>query len=84
VAEATRDPLPSPACNGTSTHAFSVSAAIERARTLDRLPERLVVIGIEGRDFAVGAPLSAKVQTAVATSAARVLSMLDELGSPAT
>ena len=83
VADATLDPLPSPAFNGTSTHAFSLSAAIELARTLDRLPERLLVVGIEGCSFAVGAPPSAQMQAAVATSAARVLSLLDERGSPA-
>ncbi len=39
-----------------STHALGLGEAIELARVLGRLPPRLVVYGIEGRDFAVGAP----------------------------
>src|SRR3982751_5456111 len=34
-----------------STHAFSVAEAVELARALDRLPPRLIIYGVEGRDF---------------------------------
>ncbi len=50
---------------GCSTHAFGVGEAVEIARALGRLPPRLVVFGIEGRDFGPGDALSPDVETAV-------------------
>ena len=49
----------------SSTHAFGVGDAVELARALGRLPERVVVYGIEGGDFTVGSGLSAPVAAAV-------------------
>ncbi len=49
----------------SSTHAFGVADAVELARALDRLPERLEVYAIEGASFAAGAPLSAAVAAAI-------------------
>lgn len=37
-----------------STHGFGLQTVIELARELDRLPERLIVFAIEGRDFSPG------------------------------
>lgn len=47
-----------------SSHLFSVAEAIEMARILRRLPQRLTVYGIEGRDFSQGEGLSAEVAAA--------------------
>jgi hydrogenase maturation protease len=47
-----------------STHAFSVSEAIELARVMNVLPPKLVVYGIEGKDFAAGTTISLLVQQA--------------------
>lgn len=47
-----------------STHAFSVAEAVEMARALDQLPPRLVVYGVEGRDFSAGEGLSPEVAAA--------------------
>jgi bidirectional [NiFe] hydrogenase diaphorase subunit len=58
---------------GRSTHAFGVAGAIELARTLNELPARLVVYGIEGQDFAPGERLTAAVEKAIAAAAAQVL-----------
>lgn len=44
-----------------STHAFSVAEAIELARALNQLPPRLIVYGIEGKNFAAGVELSPEV-----------------------
>lgn len=44
-----------------STHAFGVAEAIELARILEQLPPRLIIFGIEGKDFAAGKSLSAEV-----------------------
>jgi hydrogenase maturation protease len=48
-----------------STHAFGVAGAIELGRALDRLPARLVVFGIEGRDFRAGVQLSREVKSSL-------------------
>jgi hydrogenase maturation protease len=47
-----------------STHDFNVSEAIELARALGELPERLVVYGIEGEDFGEGQGMSPLVEQA--------------------
>ncbi len=56
-----------------STHAFGVAEAIELARALARLPRSLVVYGIEGKNFAAGAGLSAEVEKAASEVARRLL-----------
>ncbi|MEP9411867.1 MAG: hydrogenase maturation protease [Candidatus Brocadia sp.] len=48
-----------------STHAFGVAEAIELARTLNLLPNRLIVYGIEGKCFEAGVELSFEVEKAV-------------------
>lgn len=61
--DAARGPLPvRPA--SASSHAFGVAEAIELARVLGELPPSLVVHGVEGREFALGAPLSPPVARA--------------------
>jgi hydrogenase maturation protease len=67
---ADREPLP--AGLGSSTHAFGVADAIELARALGRLPVRLDVYGVEGEDFATGAPLSPAVAAGVEALAVRL------------
>ena len=57
---------PLPACQfRCSTHALGVAEAIELARALDRLPSKLIVVGIEGHRFDRGEPPSAEVAEAV-------------------
>ena len=48
-----------------STHAFSVAEAVELARALGQLPPRLILFGIEGKDFSSGEELSPEVAGAV-------------------
>jgi hydrogenase maturation protease len=74
VIDATRDALPA-AFNDVSTHAFPLAAAIELARVLGRLPERLLVVGVEGRSFDAGAAPGREVQAALEPAADRVLSL---------
>ena len=47
-----------------STHAFSVAEAVELARALNRLPQRLIVYGIEGKNFHSRVGLSPEVKEA--------------------
>jgi hydrogenase maturation protease len=55
-----------------STHAFGVAEAIETARALERLPERIVLFGVEGADFDMGEGLSPAVNAAIAPAVALV------------
>jgi hydrogenase maturation protease len=48
-----------------STHAFSLAEAIGLARALKQLPNKLVVYGIEGKNFESGAELSMEAEAAV-------------------
>lgn len=48
-----------------STHNFSVAEAVELARTLDQLPDKLIIYGIEGANFAAGAGLTIEVDKAI-------------------
>jgi hydrogenase maturation protease len=47
-----------------STHAFSVAEAIELARTMNTLPSRLLIYGIEGAAFTAGVKISSRVKEA--------------------
>jgi hydrogenase maturation protease len=48
-----------------SSHALGLGDAVELGRVLDRLPRRLVLIGIEGADFEVGEGLTEEVARSV-------------------
>jgi hydrogenase maturation protease len=56
-----------------STHALGLAEAIALGQALGRLPERLIVYGIEGADFGFGDTISPAVRTAVAEAITRIL-----------
>jgi hydrogenase maturation protease len=60
-----------------STHAFGVAEAIELSRALGRLPRKLIVFGIEGRDFTTGAALSDGVIQAIKKVSAMVVERIE-------
>lgn len=68
------DPRTRPLPGGTfaSTHAIGVAETIELARRLDRLPEQILVYGIEAGSFATGSGLTPEVATAVETVAREI------------
>jgi hydrogenase maturation protease len=51
--------------SGGSSHVFGLAEAVELARALERLPRRLLVVGIEGAAFTAGAGLTPEVERAV-------------------
>ncbi|WP_234532616.1 hydrogenase maturation protease [Streptomyces shenzhenensis] len=51
--------------SATSTHGLGLGEAVELARVLGRLPERLVVYAVEGADGSFGTGLSPAVAAAV-------------------
>lgn len=56
-----------------STHDFGLGEAVELARALNQLPRRLIVFGIEGKQFDLGSALSAAVKKIVPHVVERVL-----------
>jgi hydrogenase maturation protease len=72
-----REPLPAE-LSLASTHAFGVADAVELARALGRLPERLVVYAVEGCRFEPGAAMSRKVAAAADRVVAEVLAFVSE------
>ena len=64
----------------SSTHAFGIGDAVELGRVLGRLPDRVVVFGIEGAEFALGSGLSDPVARAVDGVAGLVIDELEEAG----
>ena len=65
--------------SASSTHAFGVGEAVELARVLGKLPDRVVVYGVEGGEFAAGEGLTAPVEAAVEPAAQAVLDDLEQL-----
>ncbi|HLN79026.1 MAG TPA: hydrogenase maturation protease [Nocardioidaceae bacterium] len=65
-------PMSEAAWRGTGrggTHAFGLGPAVELARALGRLPERVVVVGVEAESFEPGEPLSPAVADALQDAA---------------
>lgn len=59
-----------------SSHGFDVAQAVELARSLGRLPPRLIIYAIEGRDFAFGDGLTPEVAEAAAAAGERIVAEL--------
>jgi hydrogenase maturation protease len=58
------------------THALGLAAVVELARALGRLPDRVVVVGVEAERFDHGVPLSPAVAAAITPAADAVASAL--------
>lgn len=70
-------PIPGPAQFRCSSHGFGIRETVELARTLERLPRRLLVYGIEGVNFRLGAPLSREVKDGANKALAALLEDLE-------
>jgi hydrogenase assembly chaperone HypC/HupF len=73
--DACASPLPKAALQ-CSTHAFGLYEAVELARTLGRLPDKLLIYGIEGDQFVPGTRPSAEVEKAVELVAQQIAAVL--------
>jgi hydrogenase maturation protease len=67
VFEAGSERLPATLFGTSSTHTLGLAEAVELARSLGRLPRRVLVYGIEGASFSFGNGLSPEVADAAAT-----------------
>lgn len=56
-----------------STHAFGLREAVELGQVMKRLPQTLLIYGIEGKRFFLGAPRSPEVERAVVSVAERLM-----------
>ena len=66
------DALAGAADGAASSHGIGLGDTVELARALGRLPARLTVLTVVGRDFGLGAGLTAEVAAAVAELAEQV------------
>ena len=80
--DASTRPLPRHLAANCSTHDLGLGDAIEVARALSRLPDRLIVIGIEGGDFSQGRGLSRAVEGAVERAVEAVSMEIARLATP--
>jgi hydrogenase maturation protease len=62
-----------------SSHALGVGESVALGRALDRIPKRVVVIGIEGEDFGDGPDLSPALVAAIPDAARTVHAEVDAL-----
>lgn len=63
-----------------STHGLGLPEGLRFAKALECLPERLVVFGVEGREFGVGEPMSSEVAAAVDSVIKQVLEEVHSVG----
>jgi hydrogenase maturation protease len=69
--------LPAGNWSAGGTHALGLPAVVELARTLDLLPRRLVVVGVEAAQFGHGTPMSDAVLAAVPAAVDAVCTAID-------
>ena len=77
VVDVVEQRLPAGNWSAGGTHALGLAAAVELARSLDLLPRRLVVVGVEAGRFSQGAPMSDAVLDAVPAAVDAVLTAID-------
>lgn len=64
----------------SSTHAFGVAEGVELARAMNRLPQRLVVYGIEGKSFKAGEGISPEVARRIDLLVEGMIQEIEQLG----
>ncbi len=76
--DAVDDPLPREFMS-SSTHSIDTLTAVELARALGALPERLIIYGIVGRDFSFSEGLSEEVRDAIDAAEERIIADIGTL-----
>ena len=66
------------------SHGLGVADAVELARSLDRLPKRLTIVGVEARVIDVGDPMSEQVRDSVEHAVQAVVDALPGLRTLST
>ena len=78
--DASREPLPAGAAGRPTGHSVGIAETIEMARALGRLPRDVVVLGVVGANFELGAGLSEPVAAALDALAEAVVAEAQRLG----
>jgi len=71
--DALRETIPAKIFHCFSTHGLNIAKSFELSRVLRKLPQTLVVIGIEGADFSHGRGLTNEVRSAATEVAGRIV-----------
>ena len=66
-----------------STHAFGLREAVELGRVMNRLPQTVLIYGIEGKQFACGEPISLEVEYSVESVAQQLQKLVRTTTGPA-
>lgn len=61
-----------------STHGLGLACALRLSRAVGRAPGRVVLVGIEGRDFATGSRMSPEVAAALPEAVQTVVGLIEE------
>lgn len=72
-----KDIIPSKLFAGYSTHAIGLAEAIKLSKTLDSLPRKLIIYGIEGKSYETGGEISAAVSKSAEMVIARILKEIE-------
>ena len=67
-----------------STHAFSIAEAVELARALGQLPQRMVLYGIEGKVFSAGTSVSPEVRKGMREVTSRLAGEIKKEAGPSS
>jgi hydrogenase maturation protease len=73
--DCSRTPLPA-SIRSSSTHGLGIAHAIELARSLGKLPETMIVYGIEAKQFDLGRPISPEVLAGIGTLTTEIVKEL--------
>lgn len=65
--------------HATSSHGIDLVGVLRLARAVDRAPERVVLVGVEGADFSPGTGLTREVAAAVPAAIGAVVRMIREV-----
>lgn len=77
--DVSEDPLPASHRSPSSSHVMDVGQIVELARTLHRLPRRLLIFGVECAQFEQGTDLSPAVQAALPAAVTAIEETLRQL-----
>jgi hydrogenase maturation protease len=75
-------PVVSAGATAASSHGVSLGEAVDLARALDRMPERLLLLAVEAEDVGFGLGLSQPVADAVVSVADEIADLVVRVGSP--
>jgi hydrogenase maturation protease len=75
--DAVTKPPPKNLFKNYSTHSIDILETIALAENLDSLPEKLIIYGVEGKDFSIGSGLSDEVLKSVCRVTDAIIKELD-------